>query len=195
MNYKKPGIKLIEDLYQGLSTEEAERKKEIYGKCFLNVPMPNVWEILISEILHPLYVFQILSVVVWCLFEYYYYCGIIAIMLIFSIFSELLLARQHLKETRQMAHYKCEIKVHRKEQVITICSEDLVPGDVFEAPLKKRMPCDAVIIHGSCMVDESMLTGESMPIMKNEITADNSIYHPETSGVCTLYEGTEVTDL
>lgn len=39
-------------------------------------------------------------------------------------------------------------------------STELVPGDVISIPANGMiMPCDAVLIHGNCIVNESMLTG------------------------------------
>lgn len=39
-------------------------------------------------------------------------------------------------------------------------STELVPGDVIVIPANGMiMPCDAVLIHGTCIVNESMLTG------------------------------------
>ena len=47
-------------------------------------------------------------------------------------------------------------------EVAEINSSDLVPGDVvIIPPTGCVMPCDAVLIVGSAIVDESMLTGES----------------------------------
>lgn len=40
-------------------------------------------------------------------------------------------------------------------------STDLVPGDVIVIPSNGTiMPCDAVLISGTCIVNESMLTGK-----------------------------------
>lgn len=36
----------------------------------------------------------------------------------------------------------------------------LVPGDVLTLPGKLSLPCDAVLIDGSCVVNEGMLTGK-----------------------------------
>lgn len=39
-------------------------------------------------------------------------------------------------------------------------STELVPGDVIIIPANGMiMPCDAVLTHGTCIVNESMLTG------------------------------------
>lgn len=41
-----------------------------------------------------------------------------------------------------------------------ILSTDLVPGDVIVIPSNGTiMPCDAVLVSGTCIVNESMLTG------------------------------------
>lgn len=39
-------------------------------------------------------------------------------------------------------------------------STELVPGDVIVIPANGMiMPCDAVLVQGTCIVNESMLTG------------------------------------
>ena len=44
-----------------------------------------------------------------------------------------------------------------------ITSEDLVPGDVIEIPRRGCfMQCDAVLVTGNCIVNESMLTGKAI---------------------------------
>jgi P-type E1-E2 ATPase len=45
---------------------------------------------------------------------------------------------------------------------------ELVPGDIIciEPEKSQVIHCDAVLIEGTCSMDESMLTGESHPISK-----------------------------
>ena len=46
-----------------------------------------------------------------------------------------------------------------------ISSDELVPGDVIELPRHRAIvACDAVLLTGTCVVNESMLTGEYMRI-------------------------------
>ena len=49
-----------------------------------------------------------------------------------------------------------------------LSSVELVPGDVVLLPTTGgvMMECDAVLVEGTCVVNESMLTGESIPITK-----------------------------
>lgn len=42
------------------------------------------------------------------------------------------------------------------------------PGDVVRVLPGERMPVDGDIIQGKCSVDESMLTGESVPVPKTK---------------------------
>ena len=196
MNYHKTGKIILETWSQGLvSQDDIEMKQKIYGKCILDVPVKSALEILIAEVLHPFYIFQIFSVVVWMLDGYYYYSFVILGMAGISVVTALLLTKKQMEEIHKMAHYLCNIKVYRGHNLIELPSEQLLPGDLFEVPLHQRMPCDAVIVEGSCMVNESMLTGESVPILKYSIPKTYELqYSPDQATLHSLYEGTEVTE-
>ena len=51
---------------------------------------------------------------------------------------------------------------------VELSSLDLVPGDfvLFPTTGGYTVECDAVLVEGSCVVNESMLTGESIPVTK-----------------------------
>jgi len=44
-----------------------------------------------------------------------------------------------------------------------------VPGDIIKIENNMTIPADSILIHGSILVDESSLTGESLPIHKQEL--------------------------
>jgi Cu+-exporting ATPase len=49
-----------------------------------------------------------------------------------------------------------------------IMAEEITPGDLLLVRPGDRLPVDGVVVNGSSSVDESMLTGESMPVKKGE---------------------------
>jgi P-type Cu+ transporter len=58
--------------------------------------------------------------------------------------------------------------VMRNGSEVEIPIQDVVLGDVVRVKPASRIPVDGVIIDGASFVDESMLTGEPMPIEKQE---------------------------
>jgi cation-transporting P-type ATPase 13A2 len=72
-------------------------------------------------------------------------------------------------------------------------SNDLMPGDVIIVPESTKMPCDAIQLTGSSIMNEAMLTGESIPVIKNPLpNSSNEYYDPDEDKNFTLYSGTEV---
>lgn len=50
---------------------------------------------------------------------------------------------------------------------VRISSDGVVPGDIISIPKSGcEMYCDAILLSGSCIVNESSLTGESVPVTK-----------------------------
>jgi len=59
---------------------------------------------------------------------------------------------------------------------VELSSEELVPGDIIRVPEGVVLPCDMILLEGSCVVDESVLTGESVPVMKASLSSGQDIY-------------------
>ena len=55
-----------------------------------------------------------------------------------------------------------------------IPSENLVPGDIIAIKNMSIMQCDAILLNGNTIVNESMLTGESVPVTKIPIANTRS---------------------
>ena len=56
--------------------------------------------------------------------------------------------------------------IRRGESVFEIALEEVRPGDILVVRPGEKVPVDGVILEGRSTVDESMLTGESMPVAK-----------------------------
>ena len=62
---------------------------------------------------------------------------------------------------------KSKIKVIRDGKEILIDNEDIVLNDIIHLTNGEQIPCDSLIVSGTCRVDESLLTGESIPLKKS----------------------------
>lgn len=53
------------------------------------------------------------------------------------------------------------------------------------------MPCDLVLLTGQTVMNEGMLTGESIPVMKSALPYNSNYYNPSEEGKqSTLFAGT-----
>lgn len=57
--------------------------------------------------------------------------------------------------------------VIRNNKKLTISVSEIIKGDTIIIKAGETIPVDGVILTGSCAVDESMITGESIPVEKN----------------------------
>ncbi len=59
-------------------------------------------------------------------------------------------------------------RVFRDSKILDIPIEEVVAGDIVIVRPGEKIPVDGQIVKGSSAVDESMITGESLPVEKNE---------------------------
>lgn len=52
---------------------------------------------------------------------------------------------------------------------MTVGSEELLPGDVIKVSENIYFPCDLILLSGSVIVNEAILTGESIPVLKSSL--------------------------
>lgn len=132
----------------------------------------------------------------WSLDTYYYYAFAIFVITTVSITAEIRETRRNLLNTRQMALYNCQVSALRfsltGNGLVSVPSSSLVPGDVIEIASDSKAPCDCVLLSGSCIVNEAMLTGESIPVMKLALPYTHDVYNPDEDRRYTVYSGTEV---
>lgn len=90
-----------------------------------------------------------------------------------SIINSLMETKSTMKRLQQISKFECEVRVWRNGFWKQIDSADLVPGDIFEIdPSLSVIPCDSLLVNGECVLNESMLTGESVPVTKAQATKD-----------------------
>uniref|UniRef100_A0A8C2S0A4 Cation-transporting ATPase n=1 Tax=Capra hircus TaxID=9925 RepID=A0A8C2S0A4_CAPHI len=92
---------------------------------------------------------------------------------------------------RDMVQLSVRVCVCRPGGEEWVDSSELVPGDCLVLPQEGGlMPCDAALVAGECVVNESSLTGESIPVLKTALPEGPAPYLPEAHRRHTLFCGT-----
>ncbi|XP_005344847.1 probable cation-transporting ATPase 13A5 [Microtus ochrogaster] len=163
----------------GLTSEEQEVRRLVCGPNAIEVEIQPIWKLLVKQVLNPFYVFQAFTLTLWLSQGYIEYSVAIIILTVISIVLSVYDLRQQSVKLHDL------VEDHNKVQVIITVkgkglqeleSRLLVPGDILILPGKISLPCDAVLIDGSCVVNEGMLTGESIPVTKTPLPqTDNTM--------------------
>ncbi|OMJ77375.1 hypothetical protein SteCoe_23073 [Stentor coeruleus] len=184
----------IHSMKGGIDSEALIKyRQRIFGPCVIDVPVPSVFETFIDEVLRPFFIFQIFSVILWCTEEYYWYSIAIFFIMCVTLTVNIYFVQTNLKNIKSLATFLTNVNVYRSNTIIeNISSYDLVPGDIVEITDKLTFPCDMILLSGFCLVNETMLTGESQPVMKEALPEINNIYNKDK--LYTLNAGTSVID-
>ncbi|KRX93317.1 putative cation-transporting ATPase W08D2.5 [Trichinella pseudospiralis] len=182
--------------WRGWTDKQASKLIAAYGANEIAIRLKSVLELVFTEVLNPFYVFQLFSVTIWFSDTYYYYASIVLLMSACSVALDVYQIKKNQTALQRTVHKADVINVLRDQQLQSISTMQLVPGDVILIPAEGCvMMCDAVLIFGNCIVNESSLTGESVPVMKTAIPAGNVTqvnYDHNIHAKHTLYCGTHV---
>ncbi|KAI5754967.1 hypothetical protein M8J77_013022 [Diaphorina citri] len=180
--------------FNGFTFEEQFMRGIVYGKNEINVPIQNISSLFVLEALNPFYIFQVFTLCVWFAEAYYYYTGAIICMSVFGIVSSVIQTRQNQKSLHDTVNTVDKVTVKRSKGLYEeVPTTHLVPGDIIVIPKHGcTLACDATLLQGNCIVNESMLTGESVPVMKTALPSQSDFYNEKEDVNHTLYCGTVI---
>ncbi|KAJ1981866.1 putative cation-transporting ATPase 1 [Dimargaris verticillata] len=159
---------------RGLSTSAVvETATSVYGPNRFEIPIPTFQELFKEHAVAPFFVFQIFCVGLWCLDEYWYYSLFTLAMLVIFESTVVFQRQRTLKEFRSMSMEPYKLYVFRENEWQAVMSDELLPGDLCSLTRSQdesAVPCDMILVDGSCIVNEAMLSGESTPLLKESIS-------------------------
>lgn len=156
------------DLEQGLSQQEAASRA---AQGLINgeeeVKTRSVGQIIRKNIFTP---FNLLNIILGALiisvgsWRNLLFLGVMLCNTLVSIMQELA-AKKTIDKLSLIAAPKARVVRDGQEQALAVA--DIVWGDLLQLGAGNQICADAVLAQGSCEVNESLITGESEPVVKN----------------------------
>jgi len=92
--------------------------------------------------------------------------GILGFVLLGRYLEEKAKGRAHAAIRRLLDMQPHTAQLLRNGDIVTVSVDDLQPGDLILIRPGDRVPADGVVVEGLSQVDEAMVTGESLPVVK-----------------------------
>ncbi|KAJ7178426.1 hypothetical protein C8R43DRAFT_973384 [Mycena crocata] len=196
-DWRDPSWTGLQFVQKGIESSVRQQRLSLFGKNEVNIEGKSIISLLVDEVIHPFYVFQIASIVLWSLDDYYYYAFCIALISVISITTTLIETKKTISRMREMSRFSCDVDVFVDRTWVTCDSAQLVPGDIINisSSLISLIPADMFLLSGDAIVNESMLTGESVPVSKVPVKDEDLVRWRDAKDEAAksfLYAGTRV---
>ena len=152
----------------GLTGAEALRRLSEFGPNAVTEAVPPRWRVFLAKFWSPIAWLLEAAIVLQIGLGKYVEAAVIAGLLLFNATLSFI---QEGRANAALAALKKRLApsalVRRDGEWVRLAASELVPGDATRLPLGALVPADATILSGSMLVDQSMLTGESVPVDAN----------------------------
>ncbi|MDD3149641.1 MAG: HAD-IC family P-type ATPase [Candidatus Gastranaerophilales bacterium] len=192
----------VEDIFiklntttNGLKNDEVQKRLLKFGKNKLPAPKkPSIFKIIFNQFLNPLiYILLaagILSFIIGDKKDSFFIFLVIFINAAIGSFQEWK-AEKSAESLQNLL--KILIKAKRDKSELTVNAEELVPGDIVILESGNKVPADVRLISSNnLMVDESLLTGESVAVEKKAVDIEESDLHL-SERINMLFAGSVIT--
>lgn len=154
-----------------VSLESIQVCEAIYGTNTTHLQLPSFVSLLKQQLLAPFFLFQLFCVVLWSLDEYWYYALFTLGALLMFESTVAYNRRASVERLRNSMRHAQHVYVYRLKKWMVVNSMEVVPGDILSLSSRNHVhvPADVVLLQGTAVVDEALLTGESVPQIKSTI--------------------------
>jgi predicted P-type ATPase len=177
---------------QGLSSTNSQLYLMKFGPNKIPFERNTILSLLSQEMISYFYFYQFVSYIVWFWFSYIFVASIEASVVLLGGVVSVYIQWNNERTISSLTEYETTVKVKRDGQWTLMSSNFIVPGDILTITQSHWIiPCDMVLLSGQCIMNESGLTGESMPVQKIPCPNENKEYDHSGSKY-TLYAGTTI---
>lgn len=180
----------------------------LFPENSITVPNPTFLSLFKEQCVTPLFCFQVFSSILMC-FDEYVMQSIFSTCMIVAVEAALVFSRiVTIKQFRKLEGQVQEIRLLKRGGSIDGCdsnaecssadfstlvpSDSLRPGDLVLIDQPIEIPCDLVICKGACAVDEAMLSGESVPLLKEALPSSSTPFDANRHRKHILFAGTRL---
>ncbi|KAM9938671.1 hypothetical protein OXX80_001851 [Metschnikowia pulcherrima] len=157
--------------HTGLSGD-LEKMTRSYGPNRFDIPIPTFLELFKEHAVAPFFVFQIFCVALWLMDEQWYYSLFSLFMLVSFEMTTVFQRRTTMNEFQSMGIKPFSIYVYRDAKWNQVQTDQLLPGDLVSVTRtndESAIPCDLLLVDGTAIMNEAMLSGESTPLLKESV--------------------------
>lgn len=159
---------------QGLTQAEAQLRLARYGPNGVDETLPPYWRTVVSKFWAPIPWLLEAAIALQIAAGAYLEAAIVAALLAFNVVLGLVQERRAAAALAALTkRLEPQARVRRDGRWMPIPAAALVPGDLIDLSLGRVVPADACIDSGWGSVDQSALTGESVPA---EVEPGQTVY-------------------
>jgi H+-transporting ATPase len=152
----------------GLTSVEASQRLRGLGPNVVAEAAPPRWRVFLAKFWSPIPWMLEIAIVLQLALGEYIEAVVVGGLLVFNATLGVI---QEGRASAALAALKSRLAptalVRRDGEWLRRPAAELVPGDTIRLPLGALVPAHAAILSGAVMVDQSMLTGESVPVDAN----------------------------
>lgn len=193
-------FKILNSNIRGLDSKEAKKRLNDFGQNIILNKKKTPWIIRLLKQFNDTMIIILLIVALLLYFYGYFYSHEYTdtIVILFVVFINAIVgfiqeekASLILKDLKKYETSTCKVK--RDDKIIVINTKELVPGDIIYLESGETVPADIrIFLCENLKVDESALTGESVPVQKTaDILKENLILQEQKN---MLFLGTSITN-
>lgn len=166
---------LIDQCRQGLTQQVAAELKTLNALQTSSEKPASLFWVIVEILLHPVYFFQEVLIVLFIFVGMYNYALLILGFVLTTLVMDTKENMQYLRNIYSFYSKSQKVKVFRISNGVRTKLEvdlhELVIGDVVILEEGVQIPGDLVLLEGDCLVNESSITGNSVPVVKTAVEA------------------------